>query len=218
MKALINFIKTLYFNFRYLPLKQALCLPIYVTTNLGEIQLHRGQLILKEPYRKSVIIGACGSAALQQFKSGIHLSKGATLIFNGMTVIAEGCVLRCDKDSSIEFGKDFYCNKNCFFRSSDKITFGDGCSLGWNVQINTNNGHPVWSEGDSFPIKGPVKIGNHVWITSNVIIGKNVDIANGCIIAQGSVVSKKFEEEKSLIGGVPATIIKKNIQWASRCV
>lgn len=50
-------------------------------------------------------------------------------------------------------------------------------------------------------------------LTSNTILTKGVSVADGCIIAQGAVVTKSIEERNCLIGGVPAKIISKNIEW-----
>lgn len=210
---IIDFLKSVYFNLRYLPFKQAIYLPIWVTTNLKDCKLKRGQLILKQPYCKSIFLGACGSPGLQQYNSGLYLDEGAKLIFHGMTVISEGSVLRCDKDSIIEFGKNFYCNKNCFMRSSDRIVFGDECSLGWNVQLNTNDGHIVKHNGKDVSQIRSIIVGNHVWLTSNTIVCKNVIIAEGSIVAQGAVVTKSITETKAMIGGVPAKVIGHNVEW-----
>lgn len=51
-------------------------------------------------------------------------------------------------------------------------------------------------------------IGNDVWICDNVLILEGVSIGDGAIIAAGSVVVKDVEPY-SIIGGVPAKIIKK---------
>lgn len=130
-----------------------------------------------------------------------------------MTVVGQGSVLRCDKDSVIELGKNFYCNKNCFIRSSAEIKFGDECSLGWNVQINTNDGHTIMHNGVKTNTVGSVKCGNHVWLTSNTIITKGVSIADGCVVAQGAVLTKSIHEPNALVGNVPACIIGHNIDW-----
>lgn len=132
---------------------------------------------------------------------------------NGMTVIAEGTVIRCDEDAIMEFGRGFVCNKNCHLRTASKLSFGEGCYVGWNVQMNTNDGHSVWYNGEQTVMEGPITVGNHVWITSNVIVGKNVNIADGCVIAQGAVVTKSIEESNCLVAGVPAVVKKRNIHW-----
>lgn len=56
--------------------------------------------------------------------------------------------------------------------------------------------------------KGPVKIGNDVWIGDNVVILSGVTIGDGAIIATGSVVVKDVEPYE-IHGGVPAKKIGK---------
>lgn len=213
MNYIFNFIKSLYFNFRYLPFKQAIYMPVWITTNFHVYGLKRGQLILHQPYRKSIFLGDCGSPGLQEFKGGLYFSKDSMMILHGFTVIAQGSVFRMDEGTSIEIGKNFFCNKNCFFRSSNQIIFSDECLLGWNVQINTSDGHPILHNGNMKPSDLPIRVGKHVWITSNVIITKGVSIADGCIVAQGAVVVKSIQEANSLVGGIPAKIISNNIDW-----
>lgn len=68
---ILNFFKSLYFNFRYLPFRQAVYMPVWITTNFRIHGLKRGQLILHQPYRKSVFLGDCGSPGLQEMKGGL---------------------------------------------------------------------------------------------------------------------------------------------------
>ena len=133
---------------------------------------------------------------------------------NAMCVIGQGTTIRCDKNAVIEFGKNFYCNKNCHIRSAERIKFGNECSLGWNVQIITDDGHSILHDGKAVQRVGSIDIGNHVWLTSNTIVTKNVKIADGCIVAQGAVVAKSISAPKVLVGGVPAKVIKSNIAWS----
>ena len=104
-------------------------------------------------------------------------------------------------------------NKNCHLRASEKIKFGDDCSLGWNVQLNDNDGHVVKYNGKTSKQKGSITIGNHVWLTSNTIVTKDVNIADGCIVAQGGIVTKSITEPNSLVAGIPAKVIKNNVEW-----
>lgn len=52
------------------------------------------------------------------------------------------------------------------------------------------------------------KIGNDVWIGSNVLLLPGVHIGDGAIIAAGAVVTKDVEPY-SIVGGVPAKLIRK---------
>lgn len=62
-------------------------------------------------------------------------------------------------------------------------------------------------------MEGDIVVGNHVWIASHCIIAKNTYIAENSVVAQHSLVTKRFVTPNSLIGGMPAQVIKENYSW-----
>jgi maltose O-acetyltransferase len=65
---------------------------------------------------------------------------------------------------------------------------------------------------NSIEIKyGNVLIGDYVWIGANVFIGPGVKIGNNSVIGANSVVTKDVEEF-SIVGGVPAKLIRYKSQ------
>lgn len=56
-----------------------------------------------------------------------------------------------------------------------------------------------------------VEIGNDVWIGQNVRILDGVNIGDGAIVAAGAIVTKSVEPY-SIVGGVPARVIKKRFR------
>lgn len=210
----INFFYSLYFNLRYLPFSIGVRMPILIRTNMKIEKLQRGQIIIKNSAKRfSVRLGGGKSPAMNASRGCLRLDKTSKLYFRGKVNISQGTVIRCDKDGVIEFGDKYYCNCNCYFRSGSKISFGDNCSLGWNVTINTSDGHHVWHNGVKVKMESPVRIGNHVWLTPDVTVLKNVSIPDNCIVTQKSVVTKEFKDEHCLIGGIPANVISYNIDW-----
>ncbi len=213
---IFNIFHTLYFNFRYLPLRQAVHLPVRVTNDLCIEKLHRGQIVIEDIAKGKIQIGRGKSPGLQAFRSRILIGNGSKIVFRGKAIISQGTVLRCDKNSSIEFGNNFYCNSNCYIRSTSKISFGDNCALGWNITLNTSDGHPIWHHGEKVIGEGPIIVGDNVWITSDASLLKGSVISNHCIVAQKAVVTQAFSEEHCLIGGIPAKVVAHNIDWSAK--
>jgi acetyltransferase-like isoleucine patch superfamily enzyme len=54
----------------------------------------------------------------------------------------------------------------------------------------------------------PVVIGDDVWIGANAVILPGVTIGSHCVVAAGAVVTKDVPDN-TLVGGVPAKVIKK---------
>ena len=94
---------------------------------------------------------------------------------------------------------------------SDKIVIGNDVHIGRDVWIRDNNGgHHVIIKG--YKDKAPVKIGDHVWICSNVSITKGVTIGEGAIISANSVVTTNIPAH-CIASGNPAKVIAENIYW-----
>lgn len=62
--------------------------------------------------------------------------------------------------------------------------------------------------------KGPITIGNDVWIGAHVVILSGVKIGNGVIIAANSTVVNDIEPY-SIVAGTPAKVIKKRFDDAT---
>ena len=54
---ILNILYSVWFNFRYLPLAQAVKMPVLIRTNMRIEKLKRGQIIIENPTRLSVTLG-----------------------------------------------------------------------------------------------------------------------------------------------------------------
>lgn len=103
---------------------------------------------------------------------------------------------------SINRGVEIYSD----FFSKSVVRIGNGVRLAPHVKIHAS-GHEL--ESGSFFHKGEdINVGNNVWIGANAIILQGVTIGDGAVVAAGSVVTKDVEE-KTVVAGVPAKMIKK---------
>lgn len=116
---------------------------------------------------------------------------------------------------SIKIGSNSQFGSYNHITSINRIEIGEGVLTGKFVTITDNShGKPNDdSESDISPVirtiysKGPVIIGNNVWIGDKVTILPNVSIGDSCIIGANSVVTKDIPAY-SIIGGNPARIIR----------
>ena len=59
----------------------------------------------------------------------------------------------------------------------------------------------------------PVHIGDHVWIGARAVVLKGVTIGDGAIVAAGAVVVDNVPP-RALAAGVPARVVREEIEWA----
>lgn len=207
----ISLPKTIYFNLRCLPFKQAIKLPVFIKYDVHLGELHKNIIKFKISTRPFIVrFGLGGVKGINAGKTQVWLQSG-TVTFRGTANFAKGFSLR--NNGKLSFGNGFVGGKNCFLSCADEITFGDDVHFAWNGTIRDSDGHTIIIDDEERPSHKPVKIGSHVWITSDVKILKGVTIPNNCVVALGSIVTKHFEEDNLLIGGYPAKILRRNIQW-----
>lgn len=211
IETIVSLPKTICFNFRYLPLRQAVKLPAFIDYKTRIINVRRGAIQFDGPIRPFIFkIGIKGSKGIVSNPYSVFSAKGK-VVFKGKASFASGTSLRVDGKAT--FGKNFSTNKNCFLSCTENVVFGDNVLLGWNVSVRDSDGHPVFYEGVQQHDRAEIHIGDHVWVASEVHILKGVTIGNDCVIGYRSTVTKSFPQDHLLIGGYPAKVLKENVDW-----
>lgn len=111
-----------------------------------------------------------------------------------------------DFGKNITLGKDVFINSGCHFQDQGGIFIGDGSMIGHNVVLATIN-HDLDPNNDRKNHYAPITIGKHVWIGSNATVLAGVSIGDWAVVGAGAVVTKDVPS-KSVVGGIPARIIK----------
>ena len=115
---------------------------------------------------------------------------------------------------SIKIGNACSIRENCHITAINGISIGDNLLTGTNVLITDNShGEAICEQMDIPPTqrklysKGPVIIGNNVWLGNNVCVMPGVTIGDGAIIGANSVVTHDIPDY-SMAAGIPAKVIK----------
>lgn len=115
---------------------------------------------------------------------------------------------RCDYGKNIHVGDNFTANYNVVILDIAPVTIGDHVMIGPNTMISAV-GHPLSPKKrrNYAAFAKPVTIGNDVWIGGNCTILPGVKIGNNVVVAAGAVITKDVPDN-SLVGGVPAKVIR----------
>lgn len=211
----INWIRTLYFNFRILPFRIAKILPFYIYgkpafNNLSgainfKCPIKRGMVKINEP--------KIFAPSIQTINSQINIS--GTLIIRGESMVGCGTKIIIAKGAVLDIGRctkitDF-CNIDCW----EKIVIGDGSTIAHRSQIMDSNHHFIlkMKERTISNNKRAIVIGKQCWICNSSTLTGGTVLPDFTIVGSNSLVNKDFSQEGGniLIGGIPAKIISKDI-------
>lgn len=106
-----------------------------------------------------------------------------------------------------KIGKRVFINFNCTFLDLGGITIEDDVLIAPNVSLLTE-GHPVAPEERHSLVPKAIHIKRNAWIGANATILQGVTIGENAVVAAGAVVTKDVPDN-SVVGGIPAKLIKK---------
>lgn len=179
---------------------------------------------------KTLIIGILASRTKIKCKSKIRFQSNLS--------IGENCVINALSIEGIQFGKNVSIGKNNIIECTGSLSLiGKGLIVGNNVGMGSNNffgcagginigddtifgnfvslhseNHNYKSKGLPIRLQGVnrsgIKIGENCWIGAKATILDGAQIGDHCVIAAGALVAKGHYKSYSIIGGVPAKVIK----------
>lgn len=99
----------------------------------------------------------------------------------------------------------------------NSIIIGERCLFSSDITFRTGDSHTIVdNKGNRINYSKDIVIGKHVWIGNKVILTKGAKVGDNSIIATGSVVTKPFNETGVILGGIPAKVIRSDINWEER--
>ena len=105
-----------------------------------------------------------------------------------------------------KIGKNVFINFDCVFLDLGGITIDDNVQIAPKVSL-LSEGHPISPISRSSLNAGHIHIKKNAWIGANATILAGITIGENSIVAAGAVVSKNVADN-SIVGGVPAKLIK----------
>ena len=204
---------TLYFNLTYFPLRMALKLPVFVSSNVKFVRA-KGQVKINGPIGRGMIrLGYGDIPIFDKNHSRFLWNVTGTVIFNGAAYLGHGSKISVDPAGSLSIGNNLRVTAETTIICHKEISLGDDLLMSWEIQIMDTDFHQIIQAGTHINPNDSVQIGNHVWINSRALILKGTVVAEGCVVAAGALLNQKYLEPNSIIGGIPARILRKDITW-----
>lgn len=144
-----------------------------------------------------------------KMETRILIEEGGEMIVNGNFTMFGNSFIRVVSGGKLILNGGFI-NENVQITVGDTVIIGKEATIGRDVVIRSYDGHTIVQDG--YKVSEPICIGDHVWIGQGATILKGVTIGEGAIIAAGSVVTKDVPKY-SIVGGVPAKVLKENVKW-----
>lgn len=207
--------QTIYFNFRYLPFKIAVKLPILLYK--PKFISLRGTVKI-EPVDGKI---SFGMIRLGFRRCGIYPNNGlswenhgGTCIFNGPCGIGNDSYLSFGKGTEVHFGYDFLSNAGLKLVSTRGISFGKSTRLGWGCLVMDTNFHPLYDiEKQKFKkASGRINIGDYNWFGTECKIMHSVETPERCIFGMGTIVTRGCTMKSyCVMGGSPVKVLSENV-------
>lgn len=162
----------------------------------------------------------------------IVIEEGAVLKGTTIRITGSNCIVRLKKCSYVSEAEIFIEDMNCIVEVGEEtfigrhthiactednssLIIGDKCMISASCQIRTGDSHSILDlAGNRLNPAASVAIGNHCWMGEGSKVLKGVFLRENTIVGTGAIVTQSFGSN-CLLGGVPAKVIKENVNWDS---
>lgn len=207
-------LKTLYFNLYYLPFREALRLPVFLSRNT-KLKCVKGSIRISSPIRTGMIrIGALEIGLYDMRHNRPIWENSGTVIFEGNAVIKYGAKIIVGEGATLKLGNKFRISSGSTVICYKSVEFGDDCRISWDSQVIDTDFHRVFDEEANHinPDKN-VKLGNNCWIGNHCLVQKGTHLGNMVVLSSNSMVNNGNEVSNAILAGSPAKVIRNSITW-----
>jgi acetyltransferase-like isoleucine patch superfamily enzyme len=207
--------KTAYLNFKYLPFKQAIKMPIFVVRSTllnrtkGKVIIHSEKIepgMIRIGYMHVGLFDNKIHKVAWEVEGEINFFGGALIKYGVKIIVIKGAILNIGDKFRITTNSSIICYK--------KITFGSNVIISWDTIIMDTDFHKILDlNGNIINSPKEISIGDNVWIGMRVTILKGTKVENNNIIASNSLLNKPFDGSFQIIAGNPAKVVKKDVTW-----
>lgn len=212
--GLVNFLRTVCFNFKYLPYNTAKHIPVFLTGQIDIKGLHKGALIIDNPHVGSVVFGPQPYSYAPKLPSYLHIEGIMRIKGSGFHSFHPGFIIVVYPNAYLEIGNNFSVAPNLKMSVTNKIVIGDDNMWSYQEVVMDSDMHKIYNMNDvQINEPGKIEFGDRVWLGARCTVLKDISIASDTVIGSSSMVYKSLEQPNAVYAGSPAKLIKSGIKW-----
>lgn len=202
---------SVYFNFHYLPFRQAIHLPIFLYKP-NFIKLN-GTIRIEGPVKKGMIkLGQCMNI-LYPDKGITFENLGGEIVFRGCVRIGGFSSISVGPNGRLEFGDGVLCTAALRLVCYHRICLHDNVRFGWETLVMDTAFHRLKNIEGEFVTSGyaPIELSHHTWVSTKCLVLPGAVTAPYTIVAANSMINKKYDESYVMMAGSPASVKKRGV-------
>lgn len=199
----------IWFNFRNLPFKQAIKLPILLYK--PKLVNTSGNIIIDAPIKFGMIILGINNVKIYP-NDGIVIENKGSITFKGRVSIGNNSAIAVGSCGHLIFEDHFISTCSLKLVCYHNIYFEKDVLIGWNNLICDCDFHKLtYIAGGQSKGYGNITIRHNCWIANGCKIYKNVEIPPYCVVGADTILYKPIKcESYSLICNARSIDIKYN--------
>ena len=211
---ILGFPKSVYLNWRCLPARQAIRMPL-LCSHKTRLKHLCGHISVPGKLKMGLVKIGLGTSQLSDFlKERTIIDWRGTIVFDGRCKIGSGSRIAVSETGTLIFHDNFHNSSRLYIICNKHIEMGKNVGISWDTTLMDSDQHRIFNaDGVRINEDAPIVFEDNVWCGCHAIILKNTHITHDVIIGAGAIVGGQHLTPNVVLAGQPATILKQDIHW-----
>lgn len=214
LRYLLALPRSIYYNLRLLPFRQARRLPLLISHRTVVRHLSAEVVLPDEKIRTGLV--KIGFATFQGSDFGRErtlVDLRGRLVVGGECAFGAGCCVEVAEGAELRVGERFHLGPRSLLICHRAMTFGRSVRISWNCTLmDTDQHRMVDADGKVCNSDRPLLMGDNVWVGCHVIATKGVQLADNTTVSAGARLTGRYDEPCTVLAGNPATVVRHNVK------
>ena len=205
--------KTIWFNFHYLPFKQAISIPIFCYK--VRLRKTKGKITIKSDKIRTGMISLGQDIVGIYHNTGVSWENAGHIIFGGEVRFGNDCFICVGSNGKLDIGNSFVTSAATKIVCAHSIIIKENTRLGWETLIMDTSFHRLKNLNGEYKGKGygEIVLGKNNWFGTKCIVFPGTKTPDYCVIGAGTFLNKdiSYYPTHIMIAGNPVQIKVRDV-------